>query len=99
MVYVYLKILFWLPQRETNKHGDSDTHSQLIGRETHIELHTQRRDATLRDTHNETETQMERETHWEMHKQRHCESHSEKHTQRDTHTARDTHTVRGSHAH
>jgi len=48
--------------------------------------HTLRRDATLRETHNETETQMERETHWETHKQRHCESHREKHTHRDTHT-------------
>ena len=27
-------------QRETNKHRVRDTHSQLIGRETHIELHT-----------------------------------------------------------
>ena len=36
--------------------------------------HTLRRDATLRETHNETETQMERETHWEMHKETLSES-------------------------
>ena len=52
-------------------HTLRERHTQLRGKDTHIEKHTQtltKRLTTLRQTHNETETHMERETHCETHK-------------------------------
>jgi len=70
-------------QRETNKQGERDTHSQLIGRETHTELHThtegEKRIQGVRGTHSHTE----RDT--QAHRERHTLRERQKYTERHTH--------------